>query len=289
MITLSHKKYLMTLFLLFLLLIVAPAASSAQESLTDLAKEEQNPLSTMTQLGLKYFSYSGAGVNGKQDPKLLNLFISMPYKWNKDWDLITQTNVSFASWKYGPQNLSGAGNLQMQMYFSPRNSSFIWGVGPMFQFPTASNPLLDNGQFAAGPTFAAVRKQGRWVNAIQGYHLWKLGGSNDHPAMNYSMVQLAVNYNLKNGWAVSLGSGIIIDWTIKPGEKTTVPLSFSIGRTITPRRRGAQPLSWNVGAAYTAIRPTAAPKWQYKFQITFLFPQRTIDSPKQADKMTPSR
>ena len=257
------------------------AISCAKEGLTSLAREEQNPLSTTTQLGLKYFTYIGAGIDGGQNPDLLNVHLSLPYKWSERWNLITQANMPFMSWQYGAQNYSGAGNLQMQMYFSPRknNRDLIWGVGPALQFPTATNPILENGQFAAGPAFAIVKSYDRWVNALQGYHLWKIGGNHDRPAMSYSFVQLAVNYNLKSGWALGFGSGIAVNWTISQGEKSTVPIGLTIGRTIMPRR-GKQPLSWNIGVSYNVIRPAGAPKLQYLFKLTYLFPQRTVDSPK---------
>ena len=260
-----------------------PANSFAQPELTNLAKEEQNPISTMEQFGLRYFSYTGAGINGDQKPSLLTLHLSIPYRLNDDWNVITQADMPFTSWQYGSNNYSGAGNLLMSMYFSPRKSSVIWGVGPVVQFPTASNHVFDNGQYAAGPAFAIVRKKGRWLNAIQGYHLWQVGGREDSPAMNTTAVQLALNYNLTKGWAVTLGSGVVVDWRIAQGEKSIVPVGLTIGHTIIPRR-GGNPISCNVGASYNVVRPVGAPQFQYKFQITFLIPQRTVDSPKRPAK-----
>ncbi len=279
----SRNKYLPAILLL-LLWAILPSMTFAQENapnVTSLAREEQNPISTMTQLGLRYSSFTGAGINGDQTPSQLNLHISMPYKWNENWNIITQADMPFTSWRYGAYNYSGAGNLLMQMYFSPRknNKSLMWGIGPAVQFPTATNHVFDNGQYAAGPTVAVVRNQGRWVNALQANHLWKVGGSSDSPAMNSTFIQLALNYNLKNGWAVSLGSGAVIDWTIQQGEKSIVPVGWSIGRTIIPRR-GGNPISWNIGTSYNVVRPVGAPQMQYKFQLTFLFPQRTVDSSK---------
>ena len=288
----TRTHYLPALFLMILLLTGLPPMALAQPAQTQtqapiqtkLAQEEQNPISTMMQLGFKYFSYTGAGINGDQKPSLLNMSISLPYRWNKDWNLITQANMPFTSWQYGANNYSGAGNLQMQMYFSPRNSSVIWGVGPAFQFPTAANPVFDNGQYGAGPAFAVVRKAGRWVNAMQGYHLWKVGGRDDNPAMNTTIVQLALNYNLKRGWAISLGSGVIVDWRIAQGEKSVVPLGLMISHTILPKRKGGNPLTWSIGASYNVVRPIGAPQTQYKFQLTYLFPLRTADSPKRPVK-----
>ena len=275
---LANQRQLLATVLFWLLIWVSlPAAAFAEPDLTTLAKEEQNPISTTMQLGFKYFSYSGAGIHGDENPGLLNFYLSLPNKLNDNWNLITQANMPFLSWQYGSQRYSGAGNLQLQMYFSPRKSKTIWGVGPAFQLPTAANPVFDNGQFAAGPVFALVNSHGRWVNAIQGSHLWKMGGSNDKPAVNTSNIQTAINYNFKSGWALSLSAGISVDWAIQQGERSLVPIGLALSHTKVPLR-GGHPMTWSIGISYNLIRPDSSPRMQYRFQITHIFPQRTADT-----------
>jgi hypothetical protein len=224
------------------------------------------------------------GSKRRPDPEPAGLASSTAYKWNDDWNLISVVDLPFAGWKYGAQNYSGVGNLETAMYFSPRknNKSLLWGAGPIIQFPTASNKAFDNGQYAAGPTFALVRQYGHWVNFIAGYQLWKIGGRSDGPAMNTSFLQLAVNYNLDKGWAIGFGTGLVSDWTIAQGEQSLVPVGLTFGRTVITRR--GRPITWNVGASYNVMRPVGAPQMQYSFKLSFLFPQRTVASPTPSEK-----
>src|SRR4029077_12879059 len=66
----------------------------------------------------------------------------------------------------------------------------IWGVGPIFQFPTASSPELGTGRWSAGPTAAVVYSEGPRFNAILAYQLMSFAGNRDRGSVNQTFLSL---------------------------------------------------------------------------------------------------
>lgn len=71
----------------------------------------------------------------------------IPFDLNAEWNLITRTIIPCVDGESpaGSSNVSGTGIILQSCFFSPkaRNvAGWIWGVGPAFYYPTASNDLL---------------------------------------------------------------------------------------------------------------------------------------------------
>jgi hypothetical protein len=59
---------------------------------------------------------------------------------------------------------TGLGEIMIETFLSPMKASkFIWGIGPVLSFPTATNDAVAPGCFAAGPVVALVYMDGPWV------------------------------------------------------------------------------------------------------------------------------
>jgi hypothetical protein len=60
----------------------------------------------------------------------------------------------------GSPTCSGLNDIQQSLFLSPaKPGKLIWGVGPIFQFPTATDDSLGQGKWGAGPTAVAVQGQ----------------------------------------------------------------------------------------------------------------------------------
>ena len=56
-----------------------------------------------------------------------------------------------------PHEQSGLEDLETSFFLTPaKKTTWIWGVGPIFDFPTASSSELGSGRWSAGPTAALV-------------------------------------------------------------------------------------------------------------------------------------
>jgi hypothetical protein len=61
----------------------------------------------------------------------------------------------------------GLGDVQPSLFLSPAQpGKLIWGMGPVLQFPTATDDSLGQGKWGAGPTAVALVMHGPWVSGV---------------------------------------------------------------------------------------------------------------------------
>ena len=94
----------------------------------------------------------------------------------------------------------GLGDIQLSLFLSPAKSgALIWGIGPIFEFPTATDDALGSDKWSAGPSAAALTIQGPWVLGALVNPLWSFAGDDDRADVNQTLIQPIVNYNLPGG------------------------------------------------------------------------------------------
>jgi len=54
--------------------------------------------------------------------------------------------------------------------------ALIWGVGPVFTIPSATDPILGTGRVLLGPTAVALVTPGHWVIGVLVNNQWSVGG-----------------------------------------------------------------------------------------------------------------
>jgi hypothetical protein len=128
----------------------------------------------------------------------------------------------------------GIGDLNISFFFSPNTTSKItWGVGPVFLFPTSSEPKfagdiggrnLPGNKWAVGPTAVMVFTEGKWVVGGLVNHLWDYAGDPQRPTVNQSMIQPFMTYSLGNGWFLNSAPIVTVNWDASAGEQWVVPL-----------------------------------------------------------------
>jgi hypothetical protein len=206
---------------------------------------------------------------------VVNVQPVIPIKLNEDWNLITRTImpiINQPSLAPGVDHAFGLGDINPSLFLSPSGSkSLIWGVGPTFTLPTASNRLLGAGKWSAGPTAVVLTMQGPWVIGALGNNQWSFAGWGD-TRFNQMLIQPFVNYNLKHGWYLSSAPIMTGNWVASGGNKWTVPVGAGGGKIWRIGKVGL-PVNTQLTAFYNAIRPDEAANWQLRFQLQFLFPK----------------
>ncbi len=91
----------------------------------------------------------------------------IPFNLNPEWSLITRTILPLMDqpglapgegWTRGP------GDTQLSLFLSPsRSGAWVWGVGPVFQIPSATNDALGQGKWAAGPAAGVQWSGAQWT------------------------------------------------------------------------------------------------------------------------------
>ena len=254
-------------------MIAAPAAAQApQASAGDLAKQTQNPVSSLTSLPFQ-FNFNGGGDLRDQTYFNLNFQPVIPFKINDNWNAIARTIVPINSIPDGPtMRFSGIGDIQEQLFFSPAKSEpIIWGVGPMFSFPTATAAPLQTGTWAIGPGGVVVKMTGPWVLGGLIQQFWPVTDAGDEPKTDLFVAQPFVNYNFGEGWALAFSPLITSNWDAESGQQWTVPLGLGISRVTI---LGTRPMSLSVQDHYNVKRPDAAPSFQLRFSVSLLYPRK---------------
>lgn len=254
-----------------LALVAVSAAQPASEE--NLAKETQNPVSDL--ISVPFESNFNFGVGPNDDlQSILYVQPVVPFRLSKDWNLITRTIIPLIDQpELGPGvgDVFGLGDIQLSQFLSPAKSgALIWGIGPIFQFPTATDDALGSDKWSAGPTAAALTIRGPWVAGAVVNHLWSFAGDDDRADVNQTLIQPIVSYNLPGGWFLSSVPYITANWETDGDDRWTVPIGIGVGKV---HRFGTQPVSLQLTPYYNVVRPDDAAEWTLQFRINLLFPK----------------
>jgi hypothetical protein len=247
-------------------------AQSRQTEDTELAKKAQNPVADLISVPFQNNFNFGIGPNDVTQ-WVLNIQPVIPIELNRDWNLITRTIVPIINQPSpapGVDSAFGLGDINPTLFLSPVGSrELIWGVGPTFTVPTATDSLLGSGKWSAGPAAVALTMQGPWVVGALANTQWSFAGWGDK-YFALTLIQPFVNYNFPHGWYLSSSPIITCNWEADSGDQWTVPIGGGAGKII---HLGRLPINTQLTAYYNVATPDDGPDWQLRFQIQFLFPK----------------
>ncbi|WP_439368256.1 outer membrane protein [Bradyrhizobium sp. DASA03120] len=252
---------------------VAAAPSSPAEEHEDLAKKSQNPIADLVSVPFQSNTNFNAGPFNRTQ-EVLNIQPVVPLHINADWNLISRTIMPVISQPspFFNSNTNGIGDITQQFFFSPTHpGALIWGVGPIFTVPSATDPILGQGKVLLGPTAVFLTTPGHWVIGVLLNNQWSVGGNPLRPNVNEFLAQPFVNYNMAHGWFLTSSPVITANWLAASDQRWTVPIGGGIGRVF---KLGDQPVSTYISAYYNVVRPTGAPNWQLRAELSLLFPER---------------
>jgi hypothetical protein len=160
----------------------------------------------------------------------------------------------------------------LQAYFllpPAKATTWIWGVGPIFQFPTATSDALGTGRWSAGPTAAMVYSEDPWSNYVLACQLMSFAGNPDRGSVNQTYLEPEISYSFESGCSVDCDPAITYNWTADTANAWTIPIGADIGKAFS---LGSQDLSLQAGAYDLLKRPDGAPQWMLRVSLTPLFP-----------------
>ena len=255
-----------------LLASLAPAAEKAEESAEELAKKTQNPVADLISVPFQNNFNFGTGPEDRM-VWVMNVQPVIPLHLTESWNLISRIIMPIVNQPSLAPDLPaafGLGDLNPTFFFSPsKPSPLIWGVGPTFTFPTATEPQLGLQRWSAGPAAVALMMEGPWVVGALANNQWSFAGWGD-TTVNAFLLQPFVNYNFKHGWYLTSAPIMTANWRETSGNRWTVPVGGGGGKLV---KLGKLPLNTQLSVFYNAIRPDQAADVQVRFQLQFLFPK----------------
>jgi hypothetical protein len=245
------------------------AAAMGGASLEELAKQLQNPLADLVSVPFQN-NFNGGGAAGLGASYNLNFQPVIPVELTASWNLILRPIVPYYSLVLPDgERSTGLGEIVLETFFSPSAaSSFIWGIGPAFSFPTATNDAVATGCFAAGPVIAAVFMEGPWVVGALLTQLdafARMGSAH----LDTTSLQVFLNYNLPQAWSIGTAPTFFVNWN-QVGQQWTVPVGASIAKTISIAK---QPISLSFSYYANVVHPEGGSPWLTRFVVTFMFPK----------------
>jgi hypothetical protein len=268
------KSVIIMAFSIAVVLAAAPLFSEEAGKMdeTELAKAAQNPVANMLSFPLQSNMNFRYGSDKDRSQTVTNFQPVIPINLSKEWNLITRTIAPIIYTEY-PAYQTGLGNVQFTGFLSPANSDkFIWGAGPVVQFPTRTDTYLGNKMWSGGPSLVGLTMTKHWVIGLLVQNVWSFAGpgGKDNPSVNQFLAQPFINYNLPHGWYLTTSPIITADWKAAGSDQWTVPLGAGFGKIF---KIGKLPFNGNLSAFYNVARPDIGPDWTIRAQIALLLPK----------------
>jgi hypothetical protein len=156
------------------------------------------------------------------------------------------------------------------LFFSPAKptaSGIVWGAGPVFLVPTATDQALGGGKWGVGPTGVILKIDGQFTYGALANHIWSIAGKDSRGDISATFLQPFLSYTTKSATTWTIQTETSYDWL---GDQWLVPIAGSVSQLVVV---GKQPISIGAGVRYWVASPTGGPDWGLRFSVVFLFPK----------------
>lgn len=251
----------------------AVAQEGGAQDADALAKALSNPVAALISVPLQLNYDSGYGAGGDGDRFTLNIQPVIPVGISDDWNMISRTIVPVISQSdvVGDSSQSGLGDTVQSLFFSPKEptaSGWIWGLGPAFLLPTATDDLLGAEQWAIGPTGVALKQtESGWTYGALFNHLVSVAGDDDRADVNATFLQPFASKSLGGGKTLTFNLESTYDWE---SEQWNVPVNVMYSKV---GKIGSQLVSWAAGGRAYLDTPEGGPDWGVRVALTLLYPK----------------
>jgi hypothetical protein len=258
----------------------------ADDELAVIAQKTNNPVSDAWLLITQndYTSIGGDGVDGTEYLNNLKFqpVMSVPVA-DDSWNLIFRPVFQFISSPLDKDmdpadpfddRTNGLGDTVLLTLLGPNTTDgWIWGLGPTFIFPTASEDVLGQEKWQAGPAALVARlgnKSGGF--GVDHFNLgflaqqwWSYGGDSDRDATSQADIQYFINWRRNDTQLIGMTPNVRVNWKEDGSDKYSIPVGLGV---IDLARWGSSLIRWGVELQYYVTQPDpVAPEWNFRFFI----------------------
>jgi hypothetical protein len=252
------------------LAIARPAWSADAEppapAESNLVKQANAPISSVLQLRLQDSLLADfPGVRGLGNALTMSMTMPLP-----EYRLLPLPQLSLLTVPAAttlPDGSTGFGDVRfVDIAVIDAGHAILFGIGPTFVFPTASEPATGLGKWQVGPAAAAAFAPENWLVGFLAQQVFSFAGDRNRADTNALFLQPFLLYQLGNGWFLRSQPQMVFDWQ---SGRQTLPLDLGAGRVFAVGRQHVncflEPF-WNVS------RDGVAPRYGITFGISLLYP-----------------
>jgi hypothetical protein len=246
-------------------------AQSQGSDMAELAKKLNNPTASLINVPLQSNFDFGGGPSDDGFQYKLNIQPVIPFDVNENWKILSRTIVPYIYQedRIGTGSEDGLGDSTVTLWLSPSGTKtregLTWGVGPVFQLPTATDDLLGFGKWGLGPSAVLLSQSRGWTVGVLAQHIWSFAGEDNRQDVSASFMQPFINYTTRAHTTFGINTESIYDWE---NEEWTVPLNLFVTQL---SMIGKMPVSFQFGGRIYADKPTGGPDWGLRFTVTLVF------------------
>jgi hypothetical protein len=250
----------------------AANSDTEKEKMAEIAKKLNNPVASLISVPLQSNFDFGGGPDDNGFQYRLNIQPVIPFDLGGNWNLITRTvlPVIYQEDRIGHTSQSGLGDTSLSLFFTPKSpgpGGLIWGAGPDFYLPTATDSLLGAEKLGIGPTVLAIWQKQGWTYGALVNHIWSFAGDDNRQRLSNTYLQPVIAYTTKKHTTFGLNLESTYDWV---NHQWSVPMNATISQLV---RIGKLPVNFQIGGRYYLDKPTGGPDWGLRFTVTFVLPR----------------
>ena len=251
-------------------LLAQPQLAAGQSESAQALREARSFFALPLELDLD----SGAA-NG--NAAILRIMPLYSFSLGENWKLANLTILTLADapgtpafpGEPGAEKVAGASDLLHASFFTPKNNhKVIWGLGPAFSLPTATDEALGSEKWTAGPAFRFAYRTDNWNLGFVAVQRWSFAGTGNRNDVNQLLIRGNIRRQLRNNWYFVSAPLISANWD-RPGQDWLIPAGGGIGRRFTFNEH---PWAWSVQSYYNVVKADSDPDWIIRFAIVSAIP-----------------
>lgn len=248
----------------------ADNGSATSPTQSDLVNEANAPISSLFQVRLQdaYAPAFQGQLHGQGN--LFSIAVGMPvpqYRLLPFPQLSLLTIPAAVTLPLPLGSLTGFGDIRfLDIAVIDAGHSLLFGVGPTFVFPTASDLTSGQGKWQAGPAAAVAFAPRKWLLGILAQNPISFAGDATRPAANALFLQPFITYQLGHGWFVRSEPQMVFDWET---NKQLLPVDAGVGRVF---KIGPQYVNCFVEPAWNVSHDGPAPRYAITLGFALLYP-----------------
>lgn len=197
-----------------------------------------------------------------------------PIRVASSWIIATRTFVPImdqANQNAATGGSSGLGDINPTFFLTPeRPGRLIWGFGPDFVLPTATQTSLGAGKWSVGPALALVFRPTPFSVAVVVSNVWSFAGASERSSVNEASLQYFLHYGFGDGWSLNSSPTITAQWNNAAGDVWEVPVGGGLARVYKWHELVIAP---GLAAYDYIVKRSNSPDWELRAALSFLFPQ----------------